>query len=222
MKPEQLIPDEWIVAYAAGTLSEAKATLVATHISFHPELKEKLRLAEDIGGELLHSSEKISVSDDMFEKIEAMLDKPIADAEHSSVQPLQNMMHNKSIPAPLKDYVGLTGKKPKWHVMGPGLRQAKLCKGENGERLWLLKAKGGTAMPQHDHNGQEMTLVLQGSYHVGETRYGVGDLEIAADHIEDHEPMIDSGEDCICLVVTEAPIKLKSMLARIAQPFIGI
>ncbi|WP_262696242.1 ChrR family anti-sigma-E factor [Kordiimonas aquimaris] len=224
MKQEQLIPDEWIVAYAAGTLTEAKATLVATHISFHPELKEKLKTAEDIGGELLDSSEKASVSNTLFDKIEAALDRPYSSEKQVSSRPLtlEHIMPTKAAPAPLVDYVRLTGHQPKWRVMGPGLRQAKLCKGENGERLWLLKAKGGTEMPKHDHNGQEMTLVLQGSYHVGETRFCVGDLEIAADHIKDHQPMIDEGEDCICLVVTEAPIKLKSMLARVAQPFIGI
>lgn len=222
MRSENLIPDEWIVAYAAGTLSEAKATLVASHVSFHPELQKRVTLAEDIGGALLESAEKKPVSYDMFEKVSAMLDQPLPEVTAPVQSDTGKLMSAEATPAPLKQYIDETGITPKWRFMGPGLRQAKLQDSENGEKLWLLKARGGTEMPMHDHRGQELTLVLQGSYRVGDTRYGVGDMEIAAEDVYDHEPIIDEGEDCICLVVTEAPIKLKSMIARAAQPFIGI
>lgn len=106
--------------------------------------------------------------------------------------------------------------------MGPGLSQVRLWTGPRDERLWLLKAKGGAKVPAHDHNGIEMTLVLQGSYHVGEGRYASGMLEIADDDTTNHKPVIDQGEDCICLVVTEAPIKIHSLIGRLVQPFIGL
>jgi putative transcriptional regulator len=77
-------------------------------------------------------------------------------------------------------------------------------------------------VPAHDHNGIEMTLVLQGSYHVGEGLYASGMLEIADDDTTNHKPVIDQGEDCICLVVTEAPIKIHSLIGRLVQPFIGL
>lgn len=222
MRSVHLIPDEWLVAYAAGTLSEAKSTLVASHVSFHPELQERVAFAEDIGGAMLDASEKKPVSDDMFEKISALLDQPIPEVRAKPEAKTEKLMAADAIPAPLKDYINMRGKAPKWRFMGPGLRQAKLCDGENGEKLWLFKAKGGTEMPIHDHTGQEFTLVLQGSYHVGDTQYAVGDMEIASDEVTDHEPIIDGDEDCICLVVTEAPIKLRSPIARAFQPFIGI
>ena len=77
-------------------------------------------------------------------------------------------------------------------------------------------------MPLHDHTGLEMTLVLRGSYHVGDKRFGPGLLELADKDVTNHQPMIDEGEDCICLVVTDAPIRLHSFIGRMIQPFIGL
>ena len=40
--------------------------------------------------------------------------------------------------------------------------------------------------------------------------------------IRNTQPRVDSDEDCICLVATEAPTRFKSFWARLAQPFVGI
>jgi len=37
-----------------------------------------------------------------------------------------------------------------------------------------------------------------------------------------HQPIADEGEDCICLIVTDTPVKFKGILPRILQPFIRI
>lgn len=217
--PERRVPDEWLLAYAAGSLSEAKSTLVATHASFHPELQAKIIDAENIGGALLSDVETASLSDGFFDRLMEKIDTgENLDDEASSSKATQA----SQLPAPLAEYLGGGLEKVKWRFMGPGLRQAKLWSGKDGEKLWLLKARGGTEMPEHGHRGTEMTLVLQGSYTVDGHRFDIGDLEIASSEIEDHQPIIDEGEDCICLVVTEAPIKLKTLIARAFQPFIGL
>ena len=217
--PERRVPDEWLLAYAAGSLSEAQSTLVATHASFHPELQEKITDAENIGGALLSDAETATLSDGFFDRLMDRIDTGSDGADTTSVT---HVTEASSLPAPLAEYLGGGLEKVKWRYMGPGLRQAKLWTGKNGEKLWLLKAQGGTEMPEHGHRGTEMTLVLQGSYTVDGHRFDVGDLEIASADIEDHQPIIDEGEDCICLVVTEAPIKLKTFVARAFQPFIGL
>ncbi len=218
--PGHTVPDEFIVDYAAGRLSEAKSTLVATHASYHPSLLRKISDAEDIGGALLGSSEEAELSDGFFDRLMGSIEDQGAD-----VSPENRSMpitYDPKIPLPLAKYLegGLGGLK--WRFMGPGMKQVKLWAGDDGEKLWLLKAKAGTEIPEHGHNGSEYTLVLQGGYSVNDSHFGVGDLEIAEDDITDHRPMIDDGEDCICLVVTEAPIKLKSLIGRAVQPFIGL
>jgi putative transcriptional regulator len=87
--------------------------------------------------------------------------------------------------------------------------------------LQLLRIAPGKMLPDHGHGGEELTLVLSGSYsdHMG--RFSAGDV---ADLDEDteHAPRVDSDVACICLVATEAPTRFKSFWARLAQPFVGI
>jgi putative transcriptional regulator len=218
MKPNGLIPDEWLVSYAAGALSEAHALLVATHAEYHPELKGKIQEAEDIGGAIVNDAEPVSLSNDALDNVLARLD--ITSTESHSVT--DQKVKTSTLPRPLADYINCDLADLKWRMMGPGMSQVRLWTGPNDERLWLLKARGGTEIPKHDHSGNEMTLVLKGGYKVGEHHYTAGQLELADSETTEHQPIIDQGEDCVCLVVTEAPIKLHSFIGKMIQPFIGL
>jgi len=214
MTAHGIIPDEWIVSYASGALSEAQALVVASHCHFYPSLQEKIIDAENIGGALMENSEPSEVSNLLFEELMNKIDNlPIEELKPSN---------DNGLPTPLANYLDQPLDQLKWRMMGPGLSQVRLWTGPNDERLWLLKAKGGAKVPAHDHNGLEMTLVLKGSYHVGNDCYSSGMLEIADNDTTNHMPMIDHGEDCVCLVVTEAPIKIHSLIGRLVQPFIGL
>jgi putative transcriptional regulator len=52
-------------------------------------------------------------------------------------------------------------------------------------------------------------------------RYGRGDIQEADETLE-HQPHAVAGEDCICLAVTDTPLRFSSFAARLIQPFIGI
>ena len=67
----------------------------------------------------------------------------------------------------------------------------------------------------------ELTLVLRGAFKDDSGHYCAGDIEIADDSIE-HTPIADMCEDCICLAVTEAPIRFTSIFYRALQPFFKI
>lgn len=215
-----LISDEWLVAYAAGNLSEAKSALVATHASFHPDLRRKIHSAEAMGGAMMEASGEASLSDGFFNRLLTKLDDTDQQEQPAAQTPAKET--NSIFPPPLANYLGKGPNELKWRFMGPGMSQVKLHSSDDGEKLWLLRAKGGTEIPSHGHNGHEFTLVLQGSYCVEDKLYSVGDLELAADDIDDHRPIISEGKDCICLVVTEAPINLKSIVGKVFQPFIGL
>ena len=53
---------------------------------------------------------------------------------------------------------------------------------------------------------------------IGLTR---GDIEEADESIE-HQPFAGKEADCICLAVTDAPLRFKSLLVRLVQPFLQI
>lgn len=73
-------------------------------------------------------------------------------------------------------------------------------------------------MPEHSHVGEEWTLILQGSYHVGTTQYTRGDLKIEDENCT-HMPIIDPGKDCICLVLTEGPMQPTGLVPRLLMAF---
>ena len=216
MRSIGIIPDEWVVSYAAGSLSEAHALVVASHIDYHQELQQKLSSAEAIGGALLNESEPQDISDDLWKNIENRLDVAVVNENHASND------NEDQLPRSLAAYLNGGLDELNWRIMGPGLAQVRLWTGPNDERLWLLKAKGGAKIPKHDHRSLEMTLVLQGSYHADDEQFTPGLIELADADTHDHQPIIDEGEDCICLVVTEAPIIIHSLIGRMFQPFIGL
>lgn len=216
------IPEEWIVSYAAGQLSDAKSLLVATHLCYHDDLRSALHDAEAVGGSLLETGEETPLSEDALDSVFARID---SHSEHDLVSAdAKNPGEETAFdtPLPLATKLNSNLDDLSWRFMGPGMRQHKIWDGENGECLWLLRAKGGTEIPLHDHQGTELTLILKGSYQVEGKRFGPGDIEIADKDLKNHQPIIDEGEDCICLVVTDAPIHLHSFIGRLVQPFIGL
>ena len=77
----------------------------------------------------------------------------------------------------------------------------------------------GRPVPEHGHNGREMTLVLAGSFKDEFGSFSRGDVQ-DVDQDTVHQPVAGMVEDCVCLAVTDAPLDFKSFLPRIAQPFI--
>jgi len=109
-----------------------------------------------------------------------------------------------------------------WKTVTPGVAKhsvpvSKAAKGS----LTLLKIAPGKKIPDHGHNGMEITLVLKGSYRDALGRFGPGDIADLDEHVE-HQPVVDSSEPCICIVATEAPTRFKSFFGRRLQPLAGI
>ncbi|CAG0909186.1 unnamed protein product [Cyprideis torosa] len=104
--------------------------------------------------------------------------------------------------------------------MGAGVKQNILSANSDGS-VRLLYIPPGQAVPDHGHNGLELTLVLQGSFRDETGRYGVGDLEVADEHT-DHTPIADAGEACICLAATDAKLRFHALLPTLLQPIFRI
>ena len=102
-----------------------------------------------------------------------------------------------------------------------GSYQAVIQTGDTNTVARLLKIPAGKPVPAHSHGGTELTLVLGGAFTDKTGYYGRGDFQEADDTLE-HQPYAVAGEDCICLAVTDAPLKFSGFAARLAQPFIGI
>jgi putative transcriptional regulator len=211
------LDDATILAYAAGTLGEAHGFAVATHLAYCSTCRASVRQAESYGGELLLAEPASAVSDSCRAATLASLDKML------SPSPRKASAQGSEVPAVL---CNLLGNQPldslKWKTKAPGIATFEIPLSTKGNtHLQLLRIGKGRKMPEHGHGGEELTVMLRGSYSDHTGRYLVGDVADLDEDIE-HQPIVDSDEDCICLVATEAPTRFKSVWARLAQPFIGI
>jgi putative transcriptional regulator len=206
------IPDDLLMGYAAGALPQAFDLVVATHVSLSDDARARLAGFEEVGGAVLSELEEYAIGEDSLEKTLAKI---------AGMAPTPKMKPSNGVfPKPLREIVGGDEDAVKWKSLGMGAKQAVLCS-EDGVTARLLYIPAGQAMPQHGHNGMEMTLVLKGAFRDEDGVYARGDIEVANQEV-DHQPVAEPGEDCICLIATDAKLRFQGLLPRIAQPFLGI
>lgn len=207
------LTDALLMAYSAGTLPEAFNLAIATHVSMCDACRAAVESYETVGGALLADTESVDMSPSALAATLAMIHA--ADTAEPAPAPRRT-----DVPRPLADYIGGSLADVSWRSVGMGVKQAVL-KTSDEATARLLYIPAGAAMPDHGHNGLEMTLVLRGAFFDEEDRFGPGDIEVATE-ADQHTPVADIGEDCICLAVTDAPLKFRRLLPRLAQPFLGI
>lgn len=203
-------PDPMLAAYAAGTLPYAYAVVVASHVSLCKQCRAALEAHQTVGGLLLEDADTVSVSASLKDDLFAKLDEPF------TPEPVYE--RQGPLPGPVME--ALKGRAPRWKKLGMGVRQDIISQNTEGS-VRLLYIPSGQAVPDHSHNGMELTLVLQGSFSDHTGRYGVGDLEIGDEDLE-HTPIADPGEACICLAATDAKLRFSALAPRLLQPFFRI
>lgn len=87
--------------------------------------------------------------------------------------------------------------------------------------MFFLKARPGTPLPQHTHTGTEFTSILTGAYVHEGGRFGAGDFEEADEGVE-HRPVVEPGEECVCLVALDGKLRLSGVIGALMNPFIRL
>jgi len=208
-----------LMAYAAGTLPEAFGLAIATHVSMCDTCRAHVESYEAVGGSVLEGAGTVDLAPSSFADTLALIGSDLLSAPEP-MGPEAEIDSVREVPGPLHDYIGGTLADVKWRSVGMGVKQAVLETGGEGTAR-LLYIPAGMAMPDHSHRGTELTLVLRGAFRDDEDYFGPGDIEVA-DDTHHHTPVADISEDCICLAVTDAPLKFSRLLPRLAQPFLRI
>lgn len=194
-----------LAAFAAGTLDEGRSVVVATHLEMCPVCRRFVSALEHVGGQLLEQIEPSAVS-------EATRTEALNRLDGLSVDTL-----SASATSALSGYsVG------PWRWVGPGIhRRVVDVPSDDGTRVFFLKAAAGMTMPAHRHSGTELTLVLTGAFAHQGGRFAPGDFD-DADGGDAHDPVIEVGEYCICLVAMQGHLRLNSLLGRLIEPFVRL
>lgn len=229
-------PDDTVLRYANGTLPEAPAIVVATHLSFCPACRHRMEAYEMLGGSMLETAPPSPLSADALSatlaKLEAATGAGTANGvgtassagTASGEQPAATgaSMERPDLPSglewprPLRHYAI-----PRWRTLLPGVKWTALTfAGPEAGQLLVVRGVPGAKLPSHGHDGTEYTCVLTGSFSDSNGTYTVGDLvEASEDH--DHQPIVGDDAECVCVIAIEGHLRLHG-LARLLQPFLGI
>jgi putative transcriptional regulator len=209
--------DSLLLDFAAGAMKEPLALLVATHASMCPKCITTIARLERIGGVMLQESEEPGARADpgLRAAILARLDVS-PPANHPSTA---RSAASALLPQPLQSYAGQQVAQGRWRAWGPGVEQISLFPARKDFSARLLRIRGGARMLAHGHHGEELTLVLAGGFSDISGHFLRGDVAEKGP-ADEHQPVADTGEDCICLAVTDAHLRLKGVIGAVLNPFV--
>jgi putative transcriptional regulator len=222
-----------LIEFAAGTLERAPAIAVKTHLHYCRQCTMEIRQLEEVGAALFlnnddnEQSTQVS-SDAHFSQLMSTIDEmETTNSDANNASPVSQTTKTKyDLPSKytaLPDLVKtmMTSNPLKWQRSTTNLRSASLVADQDQYAVSLQKIRAGGQVPEHEHLGDEITVVLKGSFSDEDNIYQEGDF-LAKSVGDKHRPMASSNEDCLCLSVEQAPVRLTGMFTRLFNPFITI
>ncbi|MEV3835070.1 ChrR family anti-sigma-E factor [Aeromonas allosaccharophila] len=211
--------DPMLRAFAADELPLPLAVGLSAHCELCPDCAARLKtFEEELAQQYLASpaEPELAPRDDValgvgFDAMLAdILAQPLSEPTHDQprAQPgeLEVAGHAYRLPRVLARY-----RSPKWRHIG-AIRQQSLPLDEMGARASLLHIEAGGRIPEHTHQGYELTLLLAGTIEDGNTLYKAGDF-IWRDASHSHSPHTPDG--CLCYTVQDAPVQFTKGLSRL-------
>lgn len=207
-------PSEDILAqFASGELPAAVSVAVAIHVEMCSCCQEKVAKYTEQAANLnlaQQESEDSMLSldlDDMFAQI----------TQDSSLESVPMKVSSKLkwgdneivVPNALQqlefgDWTGL-GK----------VNRSRVKLDDDSNRSSLLHIEAGGEIPEHTHTGQELTVLLSGSFKDQMGEYHRGDfIWLNADH--KHQPVSEEG--CLCFAVVTDPLHFTEGFSRLLNP----
>ena len=240
------VPEELLLAYAQGSLSAPLELAIASHLAYCQSCRERVRAFEALGGltltditltdttltapgdapSLPDGSAPLPSLDAFWARLEAECDAAPQgaaqrEAARSSAMQAAHESHrnnpaNSPYVYPLQRLTGAAGEKVRWRSLGALGRQSCILVDDKVQAR-LLDIRPGQTVPAHQHGGMELTLVLSGSFEDEGGIYASGDLQIETEASPTHQPRAHETVGCLCLTVTDTPLRFKGIIPRLIR-----
>lgn len=206
---------ESLMSCSAGSMPEAFAAVMASHMSMCPRCRKDLSIMELIGVSLFDQLSPTGVN-------AAAPVMALRAGEADAGVATRNPAASGDVPEPLTGVIGRYLDDVQWTRLVPGVQvhDIALSEGARGS-LKLIKIAPGMVLPQHSHKGSELTLVLRGACQDATGHYKAGDVADLSEETS-HQPVADATEGCVCLIATEHKLRFKGVVARLLQPITGM
>jgi len=205
--------DEMLKAYVSGWLNASMSIAISVHEEMCPHCREKIKtLTAQRAQEVFEQTSEIA-QDDEFE---SMISAIVAD-DHSDVS-IAVLAQQTSFTFKDKEYDMPRALRnldtTSWQHVGR-IARSRVQLDDDAYRTSLLHIDEGGEVPEHSHNGIEVTLLLDGHFsdHMGE--YNPGDF-IVLDGKHQHKPKTKDG--CLCLTVVNDSLDFKQGLSKLLNP----
>ena len=204
-------PERLIALYASGEATEGVSLAVAAHLTYCPACRARVATAEAVASALV-SADASDVAPPSFDSVLARL------SEAGEGEPVAVIIPNAGpLPSAVAERVGVDFDDIPWRFRLPGVSEYVMTSDE-GDSISLLRVRPGTAIPQHTHEGEEITVVFSGVLEDGGIAYDVGAMSVA-DHDVDHHPRAGGDETCICLAVVSGGLRFTGRFGRALNLF---
>lgn len=199
-----------LLEYVSGNLPLTQAACIAVHLSFCGVCRKTVSQLELLGAEILAGLDGAPVGPDSRELVFERLDEVLphqSSSDDLKTQPFVQRLREGNF-----DNLD-------WRRVTSALSVSHLKSGDKSHECALYQIAAGGRIPEHDHNGSEMTVVLSGGFSDKHGVYHPGDF-IYRDRHQIHSPTALESEDCVCLAVTEAPLRFTGWRYRWMNPFL--
>jgi putative transcriptional regulator len=207
--------DALLAAYAAGGLPKSLHALVGSHLELNPESRVYVHALETALASSVDESAPATLKNRRARLDEIFAAAPVSRVvsnEHVSDDPLTDE------PKALRHFLGKSLEAMEFRTVLPGVKECRI-ESDDGTTAMLYRIRGGKKMPQHTHEGSEVTLVIRGAFRDETGIYGRGAVAITDEHI-DHTPVAVEGEECLCFAVMDAPLRLTGPIGKYLNRFI--
>lgn len=214
--------DEVLSDFAQGKLSTGMSVALSAHIELCQSCRQRSSELEsrEIVAWLQADQIQPSASPDFSGMLELITSQPQMTGE-AAVEPdrepaplvseIHMLDHSITLPRVLAK---AASKGLVWHKLAGGINQAQV-QIDNETQCEFLYMTPGSQVPVHRHQGNEITLVLDGGFEDEFGHYGPSDF-VVRDKRDQHRPSTEEG--CLCFAVLDSPLTFTSGLARLFNP----
>ncbi len=208
---------ELLTDYASGAMQLSHSLGVATHLEMCDSCRRKLHHLTEIGSHYFSFSTPqtpVENDDDLKRKVLDLLD----DEEHDE-KVLETNSSDTEFSQSLKSILNKGYDSLDWSRVSPSIKVATLLHDKDGTQIALSRTQPGGKMPHHSHTGDEITVVLEGSFSDEEGLYSKGDF-VFRNAKDRHSPVVTNDAECICLMVLDAPIQFTGFFTSWLNPLL--
>lgn len=210
--------DEHLLALATGGLPVGIRLVTQTHLELCRSCRQRVSMLEAVGGVVLEDQPAATMGADALDQTLARIEA----LEQESPRALR-----VAGPPPLP--AGAVWSKAlahcsatRWRWLGPGMRWSRVNVPEAPDaNVFLLRIGAGKYLPQHTHDGVELTQVIYGHFHDGRALFGPGDFDKADGDVH-HQPVVQDGSECICIAAVEGRLAFEGFIARWFGSLVGM